>query len=96
MPEGEGKALQQSAEKQLRIVQSGSTTLFAKLRKRKIIETLAAIISGGWLLFEVVERLLVDHYKFPEKAIDLTVVSVSGALISILVWQWFSGADRRF
>ena len=95
MPEGEGKAPQQSAEKQPRIVQSGSTALFAKLRKRKIIETLAAIISGGWLLFEVVERLLVGHYKFPEKAIDLTVVSVIGALISVLVWQWFSGADRK-
>jgi hypothetical protein len=51
-----------------------------KLRKRRIIETLAAFIGGGWLLVEVVERLLVGHYKFPEESIDLTVVSVIGAL----------------
>ena len=34
-------------------------TLLTKLRKRHIIETLAAFIGGGWLLIEVVERLFV-------------------------------------
>jgi len=34
-------------------------SFLAKLRKRHIIETLAAFIGGGWLLIEVVERLLV-------------------------------------
>jgi hypothetical protein len=51
----------------------------AKLRKRHIIETLAAFIGGRWLLIEIVERLLVGNYKFPEETIDLTVVSVIGA-----------------
>jgi len=67
----------------------------AKLRKRHIIETLAAFIGGGWLLVEVVERLLVGHYKFPEESIDLTVISVIGALLSTLVWRWFSGTEKR-
>jgi len=67
----------------------------ARLRKRHIIETLAAFIGGGWLLIEVVERLLVGHYGFPGKTIDLTVVSVIGALLSTLVWRWFRSAEKR-
>jgi non-specific serine/threonine protein kinase len=67
----------------------------ARLRKQRIIETLAAFIGGGWLLIEVVERLLVGHYGFPGKTIDLTVVSVIGALLSTLVWRWFRGTEKR-
>ena len=70
-------------------------TFLLKLRKRRIIETLAAFIGGGWLLVEVVERLLVGHYKFPEESIDLTVVSVIGALLATLVWRWFGGTEKR-
>ena len=66
-----------------------------KLRKRRIIEILAAFIGGGWLLVEVVERLLVSHYHLPEKLIDLTVISVIGALLATLVWRWFCGRDKR-
>ncbi len=66
-----------------------------KLRKRRIIETLAAFIGGGWLIVEVVERLLVGHYKFPEETIDLTVVSVIGALLSTLAWRWFRSTEKR-
>jgi len=66
-----------------------------KLRKRRIIETLAAFIGGGWLLVEVVERLLVGHYRFPGETIDLTVVFVIGALLSTLIWRWFRGTEKR-
>ncbi|MCX6567799.1 MAG: hypothetical protein NT147_01940 [Candidatus Aminicenantes bacterium] len=66
-----------------------------KLRKRRIIETLAAFIGGGWLLVEVVERLLVGHYKIPEKSIDLTVISVIGALLATLAWRWFRSTKKR-
>jgi TolB-like protein len=65
-----------------------------KLRKRRIIETLAAFIGGGWLLVEVVERLLVGHYHFPEKAIDITVVTLVGGLLCTLIWRWFSGREK--
>lgn len=64
-------------------------TFLAIIRKRRIIETLAAFIGGGWLLIEVVERLLVAHYHFPEKTIDLTVVTLIGALLCTLFWRWF-------
>ena len=66
-----------------------------KLRKRRIIETLAAFIGGGWLLVEVIERLLVDHYGLPEQTIDLTVVSVIGALFATLAWRWFRSSEKR-
>jgi TolB-like protein/TPR repeat protein len=69
--------------------------VLTKLRQRGIIATLAAFIGGGWLLVEVVERLLVGHYKFPEESIDLTVVSVVGALLATLVWRWFGSTDKR-
>jgi len=63
------------------VLEKGKKTFFkaflAKLRKRHIIETLAAFIGGGWLLIEVVERLLVGHYRLPEETIDLMVVSVT-------------------
>ncbi|MCX5973826.1 MAG: hypothetical protein NTU59_03960, partial [Coprothermobacterota bacterium] len=95
MPEGEGKTPPQSAEKHLQIAASGFRALFAKLRKRRIIETLAAFIGGGWLLIEVVERLLVSHYRFPEETIDITVVSIVGALLCTLIWRWFRGTAKR-
>ena len=63
-----------------------------------MVEILAAFIGGGWFLVEVVERLLVGHYHLPETLIDLTVVSVVGALLTTLVWRWFSGREepRKF
>jgi hypothetical protein len=42
----------------------------AKLRKRHIIETLAAFIAGGWLIIEFVDRILVAHDHFPDKTIE--------------------------
>lgn len=69
-----------------------------KLRKRRIIETLAAFIGGGWLLLEFVHWILVDHYHFPEKSIDITFVTILGALLCTLIWRWFSGREgpRKF
>jgi TolB-like protein len=81
-----------AAKEKKRLIFGG---FLSKLRKRHIIETLAAFIGGGWLLVEVVERLLVGHYKFPDETIDLTVVSVIGALLATLVWRWFGGTDKR-
>jgi len=74
---------------------SSLRSFLAKLRKRHIIETLAAFIGGGWLLIEVVERLLVSHYHFPEETIDITVVTLIGALLCTLIWRWFSGTEKR-
>jgi len=95
MPEGEGKTPPRSSGKPPKVKESGLRAVVTKLRKRHIIETLAAFIGGGWLLVEVVERLLVGHYGFPENSIDLTVVSVIGALLATLVWRWFGGTEKR-
>lgn len=67
---------------------------FTKLRKRRIIETVAAFIGGGWLIIEFVDRILVAHYHFPDKAIDITFVTLLGALLTTLIWRWFSGRDK--
>jgi len=78
--------------------QSSFRAFFINLRKKRIIEILAAFIAGGWLIIEVVERLLVSHYHFPEKTIDITVVTLLCTLICTLLWRWFSGreAPRKF
>jgi non-specific serine/threonine protein kinase len=95
MPEGEKITPPKIAEEPPQVKEAGFRSVFAKLRKRRIIETLAAFIGGGWLLVEVVERLLVGHYKFPEESIDLTVVSVIGALLATLFWRWFGSTEKR-
>jgi eukaryotic-like serine/threonine-protein kinase len=78
--------------------ESAPKTFLTKLKKRHIIETLAAFIGGGWLLLEFVHWLLVDHYHFPEKTIDITFVTILGTLLCTLIWRWFSGreAPRKF
>jgi phosphoglycerol transferase MdoB-like AlkP superfamily enzyme len=94
MPEGERKTPPQITEQPSLPKESGLRILFAKLRKRRIIETLAAFIGGGWLLLEFVHWLLVDHYHFPEKSIDITFVTILGALLCTLIWRWFSGREK--
>ena len=66
----------------------------AKLRKRHIIETLAAFIGGGWLIIEFVDRILVAHYHFPDKTIDITFITLLCALLCTLIWRWFSGREK--
>jgi non-specific serine/threonine protein kinase len=66
-----------------------------KLRKRHIIETLAAFIGGGWLILEFVDRLLVAHYHFPDETIDLAFVTILAALICTILWRWFRGTEKR-
>jgi TolB-like protein len=95
MPEGEKPTTPKIAGEPAKVRESGFHRLFSRLRKRRIIETLAAFIGGGWLLVEVVERLLVGHYKFPEEAIDLTVISIIGALLATLIWRWFGSSEKR-
>ena len=55
-----------------------------KLRKRRIFETLAAFIGGGWLTWEAVHWILVEHYHFPEKLLDITLISLIGGLLCTL------------
>jgi TolB-like protein/Flp pilus assembly protein TadD len=69
-------------------------SFIGKLRKRRIIETLAAFIAGGWLIIEVVHFILIGHYHFPEKTLDVTIVTLLCALACTLIWRWFSGREK--
>ena len=94
MPEDEGKTPSQIVEEHPQSNKLGLKALLQKLRKHRILETLAAFIGGGWLLLEFVHWLLVDHYHFPEKTIDITFVTILGALLCTLSWRWFSGREK--
>ena len=74
--------------------ESSLRVFLAKLRKRHIIETLAAFIGGGWLIYEIVHWILVVHYHLPEKLLDITIITLLGALIITLIWRWFSGREQ--
>lgn len=65
-----------------------------KVRKRRIIEILAAFIGGGWLTWEAVNWILVEHYHFPEKLLDITLVTLIGALLCTLTWWWFGDETK--
>jgi len=57
---------------------------FHKLRKKRIIEILAAFHGGGWLILEFVNWILIDHYHFPEKSLDITFIPLLCGLICSL------------
>jgi len=73
---------------------SGFRSFFSNLRKKRIIEILAAFIAGGWLIIEFVDRILVAHYHFPDKTIDITFITLLCALLCTLIWRWFSGREK--
>ena len=70
-------------------------SFIGKIRKRKIIETLSAFIGGGFLLYEIVHWILVDHYHLPEELKDITIVTILCVLFCTLTWQWFGGTRKR-
>jgi non-specific serine/threonine protein kinase len=73
---------------------TGIRSFFSNLRKKRIIEILAAFIAGGWLIIEVVHFILIGHYHFPEKTLDITIVTLLCALACTLIWRWFSGREK--
>jgi hypothetical protein len=77
------------------VKESSLRAFLAKLRKRRIIETLAAFIAGGWLVYEIVERVFVLHFKLPEALLGITLVTLIAALISTILWRWFKGSEKR-
>jgi len=74
--------------------QSSFRVFLSNLRKKRIVEILAAFIGGGWLIIEVVHFILIGHYHFPEKTLDITIVTLLCALACTLIWRWFSGRER--
>jgi TolB-like protein/cytochrome c-type biogenesis protein CcmH/NrfG len=66
-------------------------TFLGKARRRGLVSTFAAFAGGGWLVYEIVHFILVDHYGLPERLKDLTIVTVLGAMLGTMVWRWFRG-----
>jgi len=72
-----------------------SGSFMGRLKERKIIATFVAFIGGGWLIYEVVHWILVDHYHMPKMLKDITIITFIGALLSTVIWLWFRGAEKR-
>jgi TolB-like protein/Flp pilus assembly protein TadD len=70
-------------------------SFLGKIKKRKIITTLAAFFSGGWFVYEIVHWILVDHYHLPERLKDIAIVSILCAMFCTLSWRWFRGEGRK-
>lgn len=88
----------QSAKKKAPVAKKGEKSAFKSflytLRKKRIIEILAGFIGGGWLILEFVHWILIDHYHFPEESLDITIVTLTCALICTLTWRIFAGAKK--
>ncbi len=66
-----------------------------RIKKRQIIGTLAAFISGGWFMYEIVHWILVEHYNLPERLEDIVIVSVLCTMLCAITWRWFRGEKRK-
>ncbi len=73
---------------------TGVKSFFLDLRKKRIIEILAAFIAGGWLIHEFVDRILVAHCHFQIKQSTSRFITLLCALICTLLWRWFSGREK--
>lgn len=59
------------------------------LRERKIIQATAGFVGGGVVLVEFAHHILVNHYHLPHQLVDITLISLITAWISIITWRWF-------
>jgi TolB-like protein len=74
--------------------QAGNSFL-RRLKERKVIQTVAAFAGFAWIVYEIVHWILVVHFHFPEGILDITLVTLLGALISIVAWLWYRCAPDR-
>ena len=75
--------------------ESGGGSFFDRLKDRKIVQTVAAFAGVAVIIYEMVHWVLVIHFHFPERIIDITLVSLLGALAGIIVWLWHRGGPEK-
>lgn len=66
-----------------------------KLRERKILAVLAAYIGSGVVLVEFAFHILVHHYDLPRQIVDITIITLSTAMLSNITIKWFRGGEKR-
>jgi len=83
--------------KDLRAQESGpeEASFLHQLKDRKIVQTVAAFVGFGWIAYEVVHWILVVHFHLPERLLDITLVTLFGGLVSVIIWLWCRGAEKR-
>jgi predicted ATPase len=64
-------------------------SFMGKVRKRRIIETVAAFVGGGFALVEFVYHILFHYYHFPRFTVDITIAGVAVAMLCTVAWRWF-------
>ena len=78
-----------------REIGSRKASFLRHLKDRKIVQAVAAFIGVGWLTYEIVHWILVVHFHFPEGILDVTLVTLFGSLVSVIIWLWFGGIQER-
>ncbi len=69
-------------------------SLLGKIQRRGIIGALATFAGSGWLLYEIVHFILVEHYHLPDRLKDIAIMSVLCAALCNLTWRWFRGEQK--
>jgi TolB-like protein/Tfp pilus assembly protein PilF len=55
----------------------------------------AAFVGAGWLVYEIVHWVLVVHFHLPEGLLDIALVTLFGTLLSLVIWLWFRGGQKK-
>ncbi len=72
-----------------------SSSFMGKIRKRRIIETVAAFIAGGVAAVEFVYHIIFHHYHFPRYTVDITIAGIVIAMLCTVAWRWLRGGKEE-
>ena len=95
MPKRETQLEARPKDPKLRRRSSAGASFFRELKERKIVQTMAALVGFGWLVYEIVHWILVVHFHLPEGLLDITLVTLFGTFLSVVIWLWFRSSEKR-
>jgi len=70
-------------------------SFYGQVRKKRILETIAAFVGGGIASVEFVHHILVNHYHFPKYSVDLTIAVLFVGMVSTISWRWFRFGKKQ-
>jgi len=65
------------------------------IREQKILEILAAFLTGGWLTLAFVRWVLIGRYHFPQGSLAVAFITIVGVLICTLIWRLSLGVGKK-